>query len=172
MDIKVCTNHDCWEDLNPEVGQVVCFENKESGTKELKMWNGTGWDPVTMEANSKVEMTAYDINKQIIGQLPTLSDKDLGDAVIKINNYIQSCNNTFYMLLCKELSYYTVLMYDPANANLNDTMTNVLFECLQTIGNIKAIENVDGAIEIWFSNSEDTYAAYFFAYDRGVEKCR
>jgi hypothetical protein len=172
MYIKTCSTKDSWENLNPEIGEVVCFEDNESNTKELKMWNGIEWDPVKADAKSEVSMTAYDINKQVIAQLPPLTKIELDAARTTIMDYVNANPQTFYMLLCRELNYYTVLMRDPPNAVLRDTVDTVLIECAQCVGEIKAIDFVDGAIEIWVTNPDDTYAMYLFGYDRGVERCQ
>lgn len=173
MDVKICNTSDSWEDMQPEVGQVFCFVNDKTGNKELKMWSGTSWDPIRVDANSEVKMTAYDINKQVISQLSDLINEEIENGKNKIRICAETQNNTFYMLLCRDLNYYTVLMHDPENAAPNDTIENVVIECAQSLGVIKSIEQIEaGVIEIWVTNKEDTYVMYFFGYDKGVEKCR
>ena len=114
----------------------------------------------------------YDINKQIISQLPVMSDEAIADALVELRRFIDETNNKFYMLLCRDIHYYTLFMRDLKLAD--ETIEDVLLECAHTLGDIKAIDRVDGAIEIWVENEffeNGPYAMYFFPYDGGVEVC-
>ena len=133
------------------------------------MWDGIGWTDIKADTSSTVELTAYNINKQIIGQLPNMNLAELTEKKKIIRDFKVSCNNVYYMLLCRELNYYTVFV---SRATALERMEDVVIECAQVHGSVKAIEEVDGAIEIWVSNEKDTYALYFFPYDQGVEKCQ
>jgi hypothetical protein len=76
------------------------------------------------------------------------------------------------MVLCRDINYYTVFMID---GDANEKFEDVLLECLKTFGQIKAIDEVDGAFEIWIENEffdGGPYAFYFFPYDIGVERCK
>lgn len=170
LNVLRCTRTE-FSTLEPEVGQVVVIDNgpEEDAVPELKMWDGTGWTDIKADTNSTVELTAYDINKQIIGQLPTLNDEEMIEKKKMIRDFKVQMNNVYYMLLCRELNYYTILV---SRATASETMEDVVIECAQVHGEIKAIESVDGAIEIWVSSPFDTHAMYFFPYDRGVEKCQ
>ena len=52
------------------------------------------------------------------------------------------------------------------------TTDDLIIECAKCLGEIKSIELVDGAVEIWVTDPFDTYVMYFFPYDGGVEACQ
>ena len=131
-----------------------------------------GWQEVPEDGEATIGMNMYDINKQIISQLPEMSAEGIAEKLVEIKNYIDDTKNTFYMLLCRDINYYTVFMID---GNAAEKFEDVLLECLQTFGQIKAIDAVDGAFEIWVENEffeNGPYAMYFFPYDGGVERCK
>jgi hypothetical protein len=136
------------------------------------------WDPVDgwqlfkfNAENSEFTMSAYDLNKQIIAQLPELSQDSIQESKRRIRDFCDAHNATYYMLLCRELNYYTVFYLNVKDAQ--ETVDDVLIECAGNIGTIKAIDLTEdsGAIELWVTNDEDTYAVYFFPYDTGVILC-
>lgn len=117
-------------------------------------------------------MQAYDINKQIVGQLEILDEIALTSKAKEIRDFAYSSKHEFFMLLCRDLNYYTVFYL---NAKLADeTIEDVVIECAQDIGEIKAIDFVENnvAIEIWVTNEDnESFVMYFFPYDNGVVLC-
>lgn len=127
----------------------------------------------TQDKNS-ISLNTYEINKQIISQLPNLDKAGYQEAKRKIRHYINSNTNTYYMLLCTDLHYYTVMVKDLDNAKKEDTFENVVIDCVRTLGKVKTVEfdSTSNAIEIWLKHEEEIFVMYFFGYDGGVEKCR
>lgn len=122
-------------------------------------------------ANGNLQMNIYELNKQLISQMAALSDEDLEDSKQLIRGYFQKQENEFYMLLCKDISYYTLFhivdyITEPAAAD-------EVIECIKEIGTVKSIDRTeDGAIEIWAQPGEsDPLAMYLFPYDMGVIQC-
>lgn len=150
----------------PTPGQIVC--NEQDG----KFYR---WDPIEgwklFQFDGDIKMTAYDINKQIIGQLPIMDKTAIAEKKKTIREFVSNKQNQFYMLLCREVNYYTVFAIDVKLAD--ECVDDVVIECAADLGLIKSIEPTEdgNAIEIWVSNSEDTYAMYFFPYDAGVIVC-
>ena len=79
------------------------------------------------------------------------------------------------MLLCHERRDYTLfdLGYETHNTykeKCQKTVNVLIDECLQNRGEIRGIDITKDkqAIEIWISAEEDSYAYYFFPYDKGV----
>ena len=186
LNVIRCTSSD-FKDLTPEVGQVVCIKDNDEDPGRLMMWSGTEWNDIKADANSEIQMTAYDINKQVIHQLPTLTEDELIEKKEMIYQYCEETANEYYMLLCRDLNYFTLCNRHPKliskehNVRVyvdNDeliTIQDLIIECAQVHGDIKAIDRVDGAIEIWVDNpnfDNSTYVMYFFPYDGGVEACR
>ena len=131
-----------------------------------------GWQEVPEDWNTEVgmNMNIYDINKQIVSQLPTLSYEQIGKKLIEIRDFVKATDNKFYMLLCNDINYYTLFMRDLKIAK--ESIEEIVIECIQNLGDVKAIDDVDDAIEIWVENEHGCYAMYFFPYDRGVEVCK
>lgn len=186
LNVIRCTSADL-ANLTPEVGQVVCIKNDAEDPGRLMMWSGTEWNAVKADANSEVQMTAYDINKQIISQLPALTIEQIKEKQQNvINQLVINTNNEYYMLLCRDKNYYTLchrvpdMVPAPADnvrqysnwPNEIITIEDLVIECAQCLGDIKAIEQADGAVEIWVTDPFDTYVMYFFPYDGGVEACQ
>ena len=157
--------------VNPYAGQTVWSEAHEKAFR----WDPVeGWQEVKMDGN--ISMSAYDMNKQIMGQLEILDETALQEKKVMIREFIDSNPDTFYMLLCRDINYYTIFYKTCVEADCTeDILEEVLIdECLPNIGQIKAIDRTeDGyAVECWIQDSENNvYAAYFFPYDAGVVVC-
>ena len=152
--------------LEPYTGQTVWCESDDKTYR----WDPVeGWQECNFEGN--VSMSAYDINKQIIGQLQIMDNDTINEKKKLIREFVDEEHNQFYMLLCRDVNYYTVFVRDLKLAD--ECIDDVVIECANDLGLIKSIELTEDkkAIEIWVSNSEDTYAMYFFPYDRGVIVC-
>ena len=116
--------------------------------------------------NNNLEMNLYDLNKQLVSQLPEFTD-----AKSRVEDFKKD-NVGFYMLLCRELNYFTLFQITP-DAPKEDNFADIVVECANTIGVIKsAMENDDGAFEIWVTNAEnESFVMYLFNYDGGVVPC-
>jgi hypothetical protein len=140
---------------------------EESTQKFYVLQEGVFKPCLPPEAN--ISMTAYELNKQIITQLPNINNEDMVRGLEEINEFIDEMKNVYYMLLCKELSYYTVFVHTGLSG---ERLCDVVVECAGNVGCVKSIErNEHGAIEIWVSKNEDSYAMYFFPYDGGIVTC-
>jgi hypothetical protein len=137
--------------------------------KSYKYTNGQ-WEEFAF--NSNIQLSMYDVNKQIVQQLPSISSDNLEKAKNTIKTFVDSTNGKYYMLLCKDISYFTVFNIV---ATANTDITNELLECAMEVGVIKSIEITEDkqALEIWVSDNEtnNSYAMYFFNYTQGVVDC-
>jgi hypothetical protein len=116
-------------------------------------------------------MNIYDLNKQLISQCPCLDKEQMCDAKDTINDYGKNTNNKYYMLLCKDISYYTLFNIDFETSALED-FGSVVLDCATDIGAIKAVDQVEEAIEIWVHpEGGEPLVMYLFAYDMGVVRC-
>lgn len=149
----------------PEENEVALCEKEEMMYKYL---DGV-WTP--MDKDSTLELSLYDVNKQIVTQLPPIEKTARATIKETINSYVRDSSNQFYMLLCKDLSYYTLFHRAVSHT---EPLSEVLFICLDNIGVVKAIEPTadNNAIEIWITIDDESYVMYFFAYDVGVVACR
>ena len=173
-------------EFEPEAGQVVIITDEGGKSNDVQMWTGTEWTSIKADTNSEIQMTAYDINKQVIDQLPALTEEEIESNKDIIGQFVQNTNNEYYMLLCREKNYFTLCHRVPGmNPSPADnvrqysewpneliTTEDLIIECAKCLGEIKSIELVDGAVEIWVTDPFDTYVMYFFPYDGGVEACQ
>ena len=147
---------------NCEEGELCYVHNEE---KTFKYVNNE-WVEVEIP-KGEFHMNMYDMNKNLIVQLPDISKKDLEAGKKKINQL--ASNGKYFMLLCNELKYYTVFNIIPEG---KEKIEDVVLDCINCFGaTIKSIDTLDGAIEIWIKKHEEAYAMYFFNYDEGVEIC-
>lgn len=134
------------------------------------VWDGEQW----CEYNApKVEMSLYDINEQIIRQLPDYTKEDEDAAKIEIDNWSGADQGGYYMLLCKEQSYYTVFKYtSPYNEGLVvfQTLGDAVIACVKDVGTIKSVsKQEDNTYEIWVLDSNDVmWCLHLFNYDNGI----
>lgn len=142
----------------PLEGEVI----QSSIDKKFYAYKDKNWILIDME-NSGIQMGLYDINKQIISQLPILTN--LEDKKYTIYSLHAKFNNEFYMLYGKEISYFTLFKIFDA-IYFGDEVIN----CLNNIGDIKAIDFTESkdAIEIWVQNAEGPTCLYLFPYDMGL----
>ena len=122
--------------------------------------------------NGELQMNLYDVNKQIISQLPSLDEQQMEAAKKVIRDYIVNGAQEFYMLLGRDINYYTVFQI----TGEGNSAANEILECANYLGDIKSVEKTeDGAVEIWVhSREEDSTPTvlYLFIYDLGVIKCK
>ena len=142
----------------PEEGEVI--QNLKG---EYLVWKDNGWMKITSE-NSGLNMGLYDINKQIVSQLPALTDfTKVGEDIQALHDKYQ---NQYYMMYGKEISYFT--LFEICNADSFDTD---VIDCCKNVGVIKAMDITEAkdAIEIWIHpESGEPTCLYLFPYDNGV----
>lgn len=119
--------------------------------------------------------TLYEINQSIMRQQSPLNNKKLEEAKKIVKAYfMERFEKTYFMLLCKEMSDFTVFKI---SAKLNcGIATNELIETLKNRGKILSIgknSSDDSSLEIWVKCSEDDepHAYYLFVYDWGIIEC-
>lgn len=145
----------------PLEGEVI--HNSADG--KFYMWHDDSWTPIKMDS-SGFELGLYDINKQIISQLPTITD--FTDKEMIINELHLKYGNYYYMLYGKEISYFTLFEMGAANK-----FGATVVECLESVGPVKAIDLTEAAdaVEIWvISKNDEPTCLYLFPYDSGVVK--
>ena len=145
----------------PEEGEVI-----QTPEGEYMIWKDGHWNTINYEG-SDINLSLYDMNKQIISQLPVLTG--LAEKMEIINNFHSKYNNEFYMLYGKEISYFTLFQIN----DKPDWFFEEVSLCLNNIGVIKAMDLTEdeSAIEIWVcdENNEAT-CLYLFPYDNGLVK--
>lgn len=117
-------------------------------------------------------LSLYDLNKQIIAQLPNLTDQEIEEKKTILREFKKVREAQFYMLLNNEIRYYTLFEINDAFLNTYPFEQEVV-NCLLSLGSIKAIDlNSDGVIEAWVDNVDaGIIVLYLFPYDEGVITC-
>lgn len=121
------------------------------------------------EHSSGIQMSLYDMNKQLIAQMPEMTDSDKMTEII--NNYKDKTDNSHYMLLCRDINYFTLFEENPFTDQ--ERFATLVLECIHDVGIIHdmMITEDNGAIEIWvkpLNEEADMLVMYLFAYDAGV----
>ena len=141
-------------------------------TKEQKVYEYTegGWAPKALP-EGKINLSVYDMNKQIISQLGKADDITLLTPVRKFKNK----GGKYFMLICRDINYYTLFAIEKEN---EERIEREVLACINDIGELRSAEEIEGteAIEIWVQPKEeygtDPLVMYFFNYDKGVIKCQ
>lgn len=123
-----------------------------------------------------VEMgTLYDMNKQIISQLPLATTERKDEIYHELQEWISSKPYKYYMLLCHERRDYTVFNLDKTNTYKTYPQENIknlaldYLDCLINRGSLICAEkNKDGVWEAWIKINGECYAYFFFPYDDAV----
>ena len=142
----------------PQEGEIM----QNTIDDKFYIWHDGSWALINVD-NSGINMGLYDMNKQIISQLPELTD--LEDKHYTINSLHAKFNNFYYMMYGKEISYFTLFkIIEP------QYFGSEVIDCLRNVGIIKAIDFTEAqdAIEIWVENENGPTCLYLFPYDNGV----
>lgn len=116
-------------------------------------------------------VTLYDLNKIACSKLPPLNEEQLTKAKEEIKRFVTDSDNTYFLMICKELSYYTMFITDSES---NEDMADVVIECLNALGILVSVEYSElKVIEAWIRDDEGNAVIVFMTpYDQGVVKCR
>lgn len=151
---------------NHEVGEIAYAADVDKYfvyTEEGK------WEETTIEnppSKESLKMTLYDMNKQLIKQMPIFDEARLKDAMETTRAWKKPLVN-LYMLYGKEISYFTLFK---KQVLANDDFVLALFKCLGDLGGqVYSFEVVDeDTIEIWIDYEGEPTCMYLFNYDAGV----
>lgn len=117
-------------------------------------------------------MTLYDINKSIVSQLPSKTTNGQLKEYKELISSIQE-NAGYFMLLCNDIRYYTVIARTGDHSE--QTFANTVIELLQEQGEIKLIDwnnEKHEAIECWIQKDNETIMFMLFDYDWGIVECQ
>lgn len=150
----------------PEKGEMAyCTEEETYYTYD------EGWNEIPKQGKIDTGITLYDLNKTVIAKMPDLTKSQIEEKAYIINDYIQSKESKYFMLLSNELHYYTVFAIN------NDLKTHCWFEvidCLKAFDCIIkdiVLREDETAVEIWVKQDDQIYAMFFFDYESGVIEC-
>ena len=144
----------------PMDGEVVV----DSTSKKVMVFHDGAWVPMQTDGTG-LNLGLYDINKQIIAQLPPMEDFE--KAVESVITLYEKYKNEYFMLYGKEISYFTLFKI------IDDFwFSNDVIDCCNNVGVIKAFDLTEtaDAIEIWVENEDGPTCLYLFPYDNGLVK--
>lgn len=72
------------------------------------MHNGEWVIENAASTESKMSVSLYSLNQQIVSQMGMLNDEQLKDKIILINNWSNDNQNIFYLMYGKEIGYFTL----------------------------------------------------------------
>lgn len=123
--------------------------------------------------NTTLNMSLYEINQAAVSQLPKMNDETLAEKKQMIREYLDEVQDEYYMLLCRDLNYYT--MFSLQGDGDLPTAESEIIGCIQDMGSVISIERsaeTGKVIEVWFKCADGTFVAYLFPYGKGVVKCQ
>ena len=141
----------------PNEGEII-----QTPEGKFMIWHDNTWNEVKIEGGG-INMGLYDMNKQIISQLPCM--EDFSKALEDIRTLHETYWNKYYMMYGKEISYFTLFEIIGYNDFGNDVI-----DCCTNIGPIKAMDLTEAgdAIEIWVEIEDGPTCLYLFPYDGGI----
>ena len=141
----------------PDEGEII-----QTPEGKFMIWHDDTWNEVKIEGGG-INMGLYDMNKQIISQLPCM--EDFSKALEDIRTLHETYWNKYYMMYGKEISYFTLFEIIGYNDFGNDVI-----DCCTNIGPIKAMDLTEAgdAIEIWVEIEDGPTCLYLFPYDGGI----
>lgn len=153
---------------NLSEGDLILVDDEQHGNKQVYHYTNGELFPISSNAN--LNLSLYDLNKNVISQLEPLDLNEIGEKMSLFSDFYNKTNNKHYMLLCKEYNYYTIFEYEHMLPfpDFAGSVSNIISE----LGDVYSIENdsTGGAVEIWIKPKEEKtpLVFYLFPYDQGV----
>ena len=133
--------------VDPKEGDIAMSPE----TKKLYTYKDGQWEMVKGETN--LGMTMYDINKQIIAQMPALDEAGLIKAFEVLDNFIETLEQNYFMMLCRDINYYTLFKINRGPEITGDLahFSTEVIDCALELGILKSVELTEdtGAVEMW-----------------------
>ena len=132
-----------------------------------------------MKANYKakgsgnISMSLYEINQSLMSSVPSMDEQNIVKLLDELNKFVQKFEDTkYFMYLCKELSYYTVLVKSAAGPEFPTFGNAVVTLARDWEKEIVSYEDCDDHYELWLRDLEgekpQANCFMLFPYDEGV----
>ena len=103
--------------------------------------------------------TLYDLNKQVISQLPEMPQEQIQEQLFKIKKWIAASEANYMMLLCREKADYTLFHFCGRGIvvswekDIPSNAIKALEECIKNRGILMSINKAaEDAWEIWIKD--------------------
>lgn len=114
-------------------------------------------------------MDLYTLNQAGYASLPKMTRAELETAEEGLVNFLLMHDKAnAFMMLCKEVSSYTVYRYKDEGAKNYKAMAHEIIDIMKGYGKIKSIEIEDDKVEFWVQNEEACHLYLLFDYSWGV----
>lgn len=147
-------------------GEVVYCEDEDA----IYSFNNGEWQELKQPGKvPSVGMPSYEIMKSLVDALDKMNNKEIQEKKELIIDWKKQFKDRFFMLLGKEISYYTI--FEQSTVYEVPNLAEGVIECLENLGDILYIEENDDrtAIEIWIRrNNQEPTILYLFPYGHGV----
>ena len=148
---------------NHQEGEVAYCEDE----KQHYIFKDGEWRKVEAKMMADgLQLNLYDLNKQVIEQLPDFNDEQIKDFKAALEIWKTPKADKYYMLYGKEISYFTLFVED--NDEDDNLLSDSVMECLENFEAIKEYDMSGDAVEIWVKTEEGVTVLYLFGYDAGV----
>ena len=115
-----------------------------------------------------VSMRLYKVNKSIMEKKSTMK---INKAKNALKEFINNIKNNYYMMLCKELSYYTLFHINNLST---EKIEDIVIEIATDYGVFYSADIYEDHVEIWVKMkiTGECHMFMFFPYDMGVIECQ
>jgi hypothetical protein len=118
--------------------------------------------------NKPASMTLYELNQNVMAHMPVLTQEEILNKESIINNYVSGANH-YYLLLCRDINYYTIFTHHDQSVDY-ETCGKAVLTCASSMGDILSVENDNDndMIEIWIrtrTEEKENLVMYFFNCD-------
>ena len=153
---------------NNKEGELAIVEE----TRVLYKWDGANW--IVHKPEGGIKANLYELNQSAMTALPAMETGAIETAKQKIVDFISNQQSKYFMLLSNERQYYTVFItgYDTGTDFNYGKIEDEVIECLENRGILKDIDEVEGGIEFWLTEGDNSYVYYLFDYQGGIIKCQ
>lgn len=101
-----------------------------------------------VESNIGINMSLYEINKNVYAQLPKRTEEELAQFSETLTKFYKNISNARTMLLCREMNYYTIFEFDDA-AEEFETAADAIVTCVGELGELLDVVENEAGLEVW-----------------------
>lgn len=125
-----------------------------------------------VKGQSNIELSLYDMNKQIINQLTPFTEDQIDELKNKIDDFKNRYTDNFFMFLNNEKHYYTIFYQNNTNSNpeflgLGAAVIQIIKEFGEDI-KIMSADDFEDRYEIWLKQNDESSVYILFPYGKGV----
>lgn len=148
-------------------GEIACIKD----TQRVYKFVNDSWEPVIANSDSGLKMSLYDLNKIAVENLKPMMASDIITILTTAeHSYYPKKKWTYLMLMCKELSWFTIIKNTPQGEY--DTLADAvgdLFTSYPGYKETKSIDiNDDATVDIWVLIDDEIYMFKLFPCDEFV----